>query len=60
MASWSVFSTLKNMPDKLECYITLGRKGLPVTNNLAFWTHLKVMKKMKYCEYGSWLPIHNT
>ncbi len=26
-----------NRDIKLECYITLGLKGLPGTNNLAYW-----------------------
>ncbi len=37
----SVFATLSflltNGPNKLEYYITLGRKGLLWTNTLAFW-----------------------
>jgi len=32
-------SNLQKWPNKLECYITLGWKGLPVTNTLALWTH---------------------
>jgi hypothetical protein len=27
---------LTNVPNKLECYITLERKGLPRTNTLAY------------------------
>jgi hypothetical protein len=41
-----------NGPDKLECYITLGWKGLPGMNTLGCRAHLQVMKKMKSCEYG--------
>jgi hypothetical protein len=26
-------------PNKLECYITPGCKGLPGTSTLAFWAH---------------------
>ncbi len=33
-------------PNKLECYIKLGWKGLPVINALAYWAHLYVVKKM--------------
>ncbi len=29
---------LTNETNKLECYITLGWKGLPWKNNLAYWT----------------------
>jgi hypothetical protein len=32
---------------------------LPITNTLAYWAHLQVMKKIKHCEYGSWGHIHN-
>ncbi len=42
----------KNEPNKLECYITLGLKGLPLTNTLAYWQHSEVTKKMKCFEYG--------
>jgi hypothetical protein len=38
-------------PYKLECYKTLGRKGLPGTNTLAYWSDSLVTKKMKCCEY---------
>ncbi len=31
--------------NKLECYIALGWKVLPVTNTLAFWPHTWVAKK---------------
>jgi hypothetical protein len=31
--------------NKLVCNITLGRKGLPETNTLAYWSHLIVAKK---------------
>ena len=44
---------LTNGPNKLKCYITLGWKGLFFTNTLAYWTHLKVMKKVKCCEYDT-------
>ncbi len=39
-AAGSVFTTLHfltNRPNKLECYITLCRKGLRVKNTLAYW-----------------------
>jgi hypothetical protein len=32
----SVWTSLMNMPNKLECYTTLGWKDLPNTNDLAF------------------------
>jgi hypothetical protein len=28
-----------NVPNMLECHITLGWKGLPGTNTLASWGH---------------------
>jgi hypothetical protein len=43
-------------------YITLGCKGLPRTNSLAYReVHLKVTKKMQRCQYGSWsvMPEHH-
>ncbi len=37
---------LTNGPKKLECYITLGWKGLIGTNALTYWVYSQVMKKM--------------
>ncbi len=34
----SFSSQLTNGPNKLECYIRVGKKGLPGTNTLAYWT----------------------
>ncbi len=35
------FSSLViNGPNKLDCFITLGFKGLPGTNTVAYWAHL--------------------
>jgi hypothetical protein len=34
-----IFSYLKNGPNKVECYITIGRKGLPLANTPAYWAH---------------------
>jgi hypothetical protein len=52
---------LTTAPNELECYITLGWNGLPVTKTLAYWARLYTMKKMKCCEYGpltwSLLPV---
>jgi len=31
---------LCNLRIKVECYITLGRKGLPGTNTLSYWAYL--------------------
>jgi hypothetical protein len=42
----SFSSQLKSEPYKLECRITLGWKGLPVTNTLAYWTHQKLRRKL--------------
>jgi hypothetical protein len=33
---------------------------LLVTNTLAYWAHLFAAKKIKCCEYGSRVYIHNT
>jgi hypothetical protein len=30
---------MTNGPSKLECYITLGSKGLTWTNTIAYWAH---------------------
>jgi hypothetical protein len=39
-APGTAFTTFHtNGPNKLECYITLDKQGLPVTNTLAYWTH---------------------
>ncbi len=35
----SISSKLKNGPNKLECYITLGLRGLPRTDALAYWAY---------------------
>jgi hypothetical protein len=29
-----------NRPNKSECYVTLGWKGLPGTNTVVYWAHL--------------------
>jgi hypothetical protein len=56
MGSWgrihntSFSLQLTNGPSKLECYIRLGLKDLPMTNTQAYWG--QVTKKMKGCEYG--------
>ncbi len=42
-----------NGPNKLECYVTLGCKGLLGTNILAYWAHLYVARKIKCCKYYS-------
>jgi hypothetical protein len=38
-APGAVFTILTNGPIKLECYITLGWKGLLGTNTVAYWAH---------------------
>ncbi len=43
-----------------ESFIILDWKGLPLTNTIAYRAHLKVMKKMKCCEYGNRELIQNT
>jgi hypothetical protein len=35
-----------NRPNKLECYIIQGRKGLQVTNTVAFWVLSYLVKKI--------------
>jgi hypothetical protein len=50
---------LKNDPNKLECFITLGWRGFPLTNTLGYWTNLWVKKKMKCCEYDTCIVKHN-
>ena len=48
-------------PNKLERYITFGRKVLPVTNTLAYWANTQVTKKIKCCEYCLWpCPQYHT
>ncbi len=34
-----IASQLKNEANKLECYITLGQKGLQFKDTLAYWAH---------------------
>jgi hypothetical protein len=34
-----IFPVNYEFANKLECYIALGLKGLPWTNNLAYWAH---------------------
>jgi hypothetical protein len=34
------------------CYDTQGWKGLPETNTLAYWVHLWVTEKIRFCENG--------
>ncbi len=43
---------LMNETNKLHCYITIDWIGMPGTNTLAYWAHLKDTKKMKCCDYG--------
>ena len=38
-----------NGPNKLECYITLGWKGLPGKRSLAFWTISISCKEFSSC-----------
>jgi len=52
--------SLMNRLNELECNITLSLKSLSGRNTLAYWVHLKVTKKVKCCENGSWGDIHNT
>ncbi len=54
-ASFSVH--FMNGPITQECYIILGRKGLPLTSTLAYCAHSKVAKKIKFCYYGSRISV---
>jgi hypothetical protein len=47
---------LTNEPNKLECFMTRGRNGLPVTNTTAYWAHSKLMNEIECCEYR---PVAN-
>jgi hypothetical protein len=47
-------SNLRNRPNKLDCFNTLGWKGFPGANTLGYWVHLYVKKKIKCCEYAPW------
>ncbi len=37
--------------NKLECYISLGRKSSPGTRTLAYLAYSKVSKKLNCCKY---------
>jgi hypothetical protein len=39
-----------NGKNKLEHYITIGWKGLPVSNALVYFAHSSITKKIKCCE----------
>jgi hypothetical protein len=39
-----IFFVVFKWPNKLEYYITLGQKGLKVTNTVAYWVYSKVIK----------------
>ncbi len=49
-----------NQPNKLECYITLGWKGLPMANTLTYCYNSQCLKKMEGCEFIVRERIHNT
>jgi hypothetical protein len=53
-----IFSKLMNGPNMLECYITIGWKGLSVTNTLAYWVQSSVAKKIYSCETSSYLYLY--
>jgi len=57
----SFSSRLTNGPNKLECYIALRWKHLPIANTLASWAHLQLEMKMKGCEHGPriWKKVFN-
>jgi hypothetical protein len=39
--------SVTNTPKKLQCYMTLGWRGFPGTNTLAFWAQIS------FCSYGT-------
>ncbi len=47
-------SYLTNVSNKLECYITLGWRGLIGTHTRAYWAHSYITKKINCFEYGPW------
>jgi len=47
------------MAHKLDFYMVLGSKGLPVTSALAYLAHSLITKKMRCCEYYPW-PLFTT
>ncbi len=49
-----------NGPNKLECYIAVGQKGLHLASTISYLAHLSVMNEMKSCEYNSRDCVHNT
>jgi hypothetical protein len=49
---------LKNGPNKLECFITLGWKVLHHIKTLACSAHLQVMKTINCCKYCPMDHIH--
>jgi hypothetical protein len=53
-------SYLMNRSTKLECFITLGWKGLSEKNNLTYCASSQVTDKMKCCEYAPRGCIHCT
>ncbi len=55
----SFSALLTNGANKLECYISISRKGSQRTSTLAYWACLKVMKKMKSYEYQVWPLLPN-
>jgi hypothetical protein len=55
----SFYLWLINGPNKQECYIILGLKGLQVTNSQVYWAHSYDTNKIKSCDYDSMDNIHN-
>ncbi len=44
---------IANWSNEPECFITPSWKGLPGTSAQAYGALIKVMNKMKFCEYDS-------
>ncbi len=42
---------------KLDCYLTLGWKGMPRTNTPAYWIIAKIMR---CCDYGPRIFVFNS
>jgi hypothetical protein len=58
--SWSYLFSSQPMNGSinLKCYLTLGWKSWPGTNNLAYWADSEVTNEMKCCKYVPWGHIH--
>jgi hypothetical protein len=58
LIDWSIVRYKTTYTRKLD--ITLGWKGLPGPNTLAYWAYLKIIKKIKIVNYGPSGTLHKT